>query len=85
MLLQGRAEAVVRRRRIGECIEEPHRVLAGERDGLVTTNGLLRVSSALDTMNALTVLPSTEAARSIRRFAVSLSLRLMRSLRTVSV
>ena len=43
MLLQGLAEAVVRRRRIRERLEEPRRVLAGERDSLVTVNGLLCV------------------------------------------
>ena len=44
---------------------------------------LSAVSRALDTMKPLTVVPSTDAACSIRRFAASLSRRLMRSLRAV--
>ncbi len=46
----------------------------------IHAGNLSSTASALDTMKALTVLPSTEAACSIRRFADSLSRRLMRSL-----
>ena len=57
----------------GSKVEQPRRILAGKRD-FVTVSGFLGLSSAMDRM--ATVLPSTEAARSMRRLAVSLSLRL---------
>ena len=43
VLFQGRTESVVRRRRISEGVEEARRLLAAERQGVVSADSSFRI------------------------------------------
>ena len=86
MFIQSCLEPFIRRRRVIQSMKEPHCVLTGEHQCVMSVDGFFGVfHKAQATMKALTVLPSTDAARSIRCLAEPLSRRLMRSVLAVLV
>ena len=80
MLIHGRAEFVVRGRRIDDGIKEALGITPVESHRFVLLDGLLSIFQGAGHNEAADGFPSNEAACSIRRFAVSLSRRFTRSL-----